>query len=80
MEAYGLVGDESPKIIKALLNSSYTWRYVSGISKETGVSREKANETLDWLMKNGLAKSSQGATGRIWALTEKGRTVFAGLS
>ena len=75
IESYGFVGDESPRVVKALMNPTYTWRNVSGISKESGVSPEKVQETLDWLLKNGLAKSSQGA----WALTEKGREVGAGL-
>jgi hypothetical protein len=75
IESYGFVGDESPRIVKALMNPTYTWRNVSGISKESGASLEKVRETLDWLMKNGLAKSSQGA----WALTEKGREVGASL-
>lgn len=79
LEAYGLVGDEAPRIVKALMNPSYTWRYVSGISEESGASREKVREILDWLMKNDLAKSSQGVTGRVWALTGKGRDVFTSL-
>jgi len=79
LEAYGLVGDESPKVVRALLNPSYTWRYVGGIREESGVSQKKIHETLEWLMKNGLARSSQGETGRVWALTAKGRNVFASL-
>jgi hypothetical protein len=80
MEGYGLVGDEAPKIIKVLLNTNYTWRYVIGISKESGVPIEKVDETLDWLLKNGLAQFSQGTTGRVWTLTRKGRDAFASLN
>jgi hypothetical protein len=80
IEAYGLVGDEAPKIIKALMNSKYTWRYANGISKESGVSIEKVSETLDWLKKNGLAEFSEDTTGGVWALTRKGRDAFVSLN
>jgi hypothetical protein len=79
MEGYGLVGDDPPKVIRALLDTTYTWRYVSGISEQSGVPPEKVRNTLDLLKKNGLARSSRGETGPIWALTAKGREVFAGL-
>lgn len=79
MEAYGLVGNEAPLIIKALLNEKYTWRYISGIANESGVNREKVKETLDWLAENALARSAAVERGRVWALTSKGRSVFANL-
>lgn len=77
VEGYGLVGEDPPKVIKALLDARYTWRYVSGISKQSGVAPDRVLNTLDWLKKNQLATSSEGATGTIWALTAKGRKAFA---
>ncbi len=76
-EGYALVGDEPPKVIRALNGSRYAWRYVSGISRDSGVPRDKVQTTLDWLEENALAKATSGKTGKIWALTTKGREVFA---
>ena len=76
-EGYGLVGEDPPKVIRALYSDKYAWRYVSGISQESGVPRDKVENTLEWLTKNGLGKALDGRTGKIWALTPKGREVFA---
>ena len=76
-EGYGLVGEDAPRVIIALLNPKYTWRYVSGLSKESGVSKNVVKETLDWLVENRLAKQLKNEQGHYWALTSKGREVFA---
>jgi hypothetical protein len=65
VEAYGLVGDEAPLIVKSLGNSKYSRRTVGGIQKDTGAPPSKVSETLDWLVANGLAVSS-GAEVRYW--------------
>ena len=75
VEAYGWSGEETPRIIKALGNSKYSLRSVSGIDKETGVPREKVIEVLEWLQKNGLSATT-GEPGHYWSLTEKGRNAF----
>lgn len=72
----GYVGDEVPKIIKALGDSKYSRRTVKGISKDSGVAVEKAVETLDWLQRNGLAFTS-GSPQHYWSLTQDGRVTFA---
>lgn len=73
------IADENArKVIKALKNPKYTWRYVSGIVKETGLSKNEVEEALDWLVKNQLAMKSIGLSGSIWSLTVKGRNVFQG--
>jgi hypothetical protein len=77
-EGYGLVG-EAKGIVLALKNPKYTWRYIGGISKESGASTDKVLETLEWLVINELARESKGKKGRIWALTSKGREVFVNL-
>jgi len=79
MEAYGLVGNEAPKIVRALLNPKFTWRYVSGISKESGCTSDEVEKILDWLQKNELARSFSGALATSWALTPKGRAAFTSL-
>ena len=79
MQAYGLVG-EANDVVRALKNPKFTWRYISGLSKESGASPEKVKETLEWLIENGLAKVSKGKNGKIWSLSSKGREVFANLN
>ncbi|MBU0623001.1 MAG: hypothetical protein KJ795_14275 [Gammaproteobacteria bacterium] len=73
---FGLVGDDAPKIIKALGNSKYSRRTVSGVSKEAGVTFDKTIETLEWLQKNGLGFTT-GAPKHYWSLTQEGRSVFS---
>lgn len=75
-QAQGFGFDESTtKIITALNNSRYTWRSVSGIAQESGVSRVSASRSLKWLEENGLVMRV-GVSRRInWGLTEQGRDV-----
>lgn len=75
VEAYGWSGEETPVIIKALGNSKYSLRSVSGIKKDTGVPQEKVIEVLEWLQKNGLSAMT-GEHVQLWSLTEKGRKAF----
>jgi len=75
-EAYGS-DEKSGKVIKALLNERYTWRYLEGISKESGLSREESLEILNWLYYNQLATQIVSDSGKLWSLTAKGRNVFA---
>lgn len=76
VRGFGLVGDDAPKIIKALGNSKYSRRTVKGIGKEAGVTIETTVETLEWLQKNGLGFTT-GAPKHYWSLTQEGRSVFS---
>jgi len=75
VEAYG-TDDKSLKVIKALLNQKYTWRYLGGISKESGLSKDGSLKTLNWLLDNKLGSFTEGEHGRLWSLSAKGRNVF----
>ena len=75
VEAFG-TNDNAKKIIKALLNPKYTWRYLGGIAKESGLSKNEALKILNWLLENNLGKFTEGEHGRLWSLTAKGREVF----
>lgn len=77
IKGYGLVGD-SIKIVEALGNPKYTWRYPSGLAKEAGVNIKEVQKTLDWLKEHMLARVSSGKNGDIWALTSKGREALLG--
>jgi len=75
VRGFGLVGDDAPKIIKALGNSKYSRRTVSGVRKEASVTTDKTIEILEWLQKNGLGFTT-GAPKHYWSLTQEGRSVF----
>ncbi len=78
IQSYGLVGEDQPKIIKALGASKYSRRTVRGIQKETKVAIEKVYELLSWLHMHGFAVTT-GEPKNYWSLTEKGRRVFQGI-
>lgn len=75
VEAYGLVGEDPHKIIKALGNSKFSRRTVLGIEKESGIEHNKVLDTLKWLQQNGFGTTT-GEPNHYWSLTEKGRNVF----
>ena len=75
---FGLVGDDSPKIVKSLGNSKYSRRTVNGISNEVGVTVEKTVKTLEWLQENGLAFTT-GAPEHYWSLTKEGFRAFSNI-
>lgn len=64
-------------VISALKNQKFTWRYVRGLVDESKQSKEQVEESLSWLLANGLAKKSRGMKGEIWSLSQKGREVFS---
>ena len=77
-EAYG-TDENAKKAIEALNNPKYTWRYLGGIVKDSGLTQKKTLETLNWLLENKLGKMTEGEHGRLWALSAKGRKVFASI-
>lgn len=72
-----LVNENTRKVISALQHHEYTWRYINGIKKETQLSSEQIETSLDWLISNGYARQSLGKSGQIWSLTEDGRYLSA---
>jgi hypothetical protein len=79
VEAYG-TDDETKKVIFALKNPNYTWRYVSGLAEESGQTEVRVQKALEWLAENQLGRKSKGKKGEIWSLTQKGREVFEKLN
>ncbi|MBE9535734.1 MAG: hypothetical protein IMF07_01000 [Proteobacteria bacterium] len=66
--------DNATKVVmNALEHPEYTWRYFSGIKKDSKLLEEKVFEVLHWLVENGFARRSHGKHGPIWTLTEEGR-------
>ncbi|GAJ78917.1 hypothetical protein JCM18905_4932 [Vibrio sp. JCM 18905] len=72
-----LVPDNAKSVLESLQSHEYTWRYVSGISKETSLTRVQVKESLQWLSEHGYAKKSLGKNGEIWASTQEGRYLYA---
>ncbi|ENM5799901.1 hypothetical protein NTH31_003940 [Vibrio mimicus] len=72
-----LVPEDVKSVLKALQSHEYTWRYVSGISKETSLTRVQVKESLTWLSEHGYARKSLGKNGEIWASTQEGRYLYA---
>ncbi|GAB2181072.1 hypothetical protein DLREEDagrD3_12950 [Denitratisoma sp. agr-D3] len=63
------------RILKSLQKPGYTWRYAKTIAKETTLAIADIESALSSLMARGLAKSSSGANGEIWAATALGKSV-----
>lgn len=64
------------KVANALNHPEYTWRYFSGIKDSTKLSFKEIRNALLWLVENGFARQSFGKHGKIWSLTEDGRTMI----
>ena len=69
--------DRTFRVLRALANPKYTWRYPSGISEELSMPRNHVQGALDRLSDQGLAIFVQGRKGgSIWALTTEGRALL----
>ncbi|TKB23291.1 hypothetical protein FCL47_23320 [Desulfopila sp. IMCC35006] len=70
------LNENDQKVINALLNPKYTFRYLGGIAKESGIQKKEALSTLNWLLENNFGKFTEGEHGRLWSLTAKGKEAF----
>lgn len=66
-------------IIKAIGSSSYTFRNIEGITKDTNMPLNEVENSLNWLLSNKLAIESPGIGGFVYSLTPKGRNLFSNL-
>lgn len=66
-------------VIKAIGSSSYTFRNIEGIIKDTNMPLNEVENSLIWLLSNKLAIESPGIGGLVYSLTTKGRNVFSNL-
>jgi len=67
------LGQEEQRVIQALANPAFTWRYVSGLSKESGFSKDKVRSILNLLEKKQFAERSSNEKGEIWTPSRRGR-------
>lgn len=81
-EAAGIVAigysldEEAKQVLKCLGNSKYTWRSVSGMSKEAGLSASTVRRSVQWLSRNALVVQAGLGKQVNWGLTEEGRHLF----
>jgi len=68
-----MVDQNARLVINALRHHEYTWRYISGLKKDTRLSTEAINKSIEWLIQNNFARQSLGSHGTMWCLTEDGR-------
>ncbi len=62
------------KILESLNSEKYTWRTATGVSKEIGLTSTATSGLLMLLAQHALVKGSKGQKGKIWALTNAGRS------
>jgi hypothetical protein len=61
------------KVLAALGNPEYTWRFLGGLAKETGLSRETIRAALSEMEETELVRRSSKKEGAMWSLTLLGR-------
>ncbi len=71
------IDNATRSVVNALHHPEYTWRYLGGIKKDTGLSSEEVRRALDWLVENGYAQRTLGSKGTVWNLTDEGRYLSA---
>lgn len=64
-------------VIVALQHPEYTWRYIGGLKKDTELSVNEIEKSIEWLKDHGYVKQSLGNHGSIWNLTQDGRYLSA---
>lgn len=68
----------SVNILLAFHESNYTWRSISGLSKDTRIDKETIKDELEDLAEQGFVVSKEGKRGGIrWALSYKGKSYTA---
>lgn len=74
-KAYGL-DDATRGVVRALGNSKYTWRTVSGIAQESDLNTVSVKKAINWLTMNDLVVQAGTAKSTNWGLSEEGRKLY----
>ena len=62
-----LTSTDRELVLQSLLSSKFSWRTLTGISKETHIPREKAEELLEHLAEHGFVEKKVNSSGKfIW--------------
>lgn len=69
-----IIAESETTVLKAMLESQYSLRSISGISKDTGLSKQLVNRVLSSLIAQGLVSQSLSSKGQPrWFATLEGR-------
>lgn len=79
IKAFSVNDEPTRLVIKALGNPKYTWRFVSGLMKETNLAADEVLKAINWLLENELVTELRIKDKRQWALTQDGRDLLAGI-
>ena len=72
--------EESKKVLNSLGSSKYAWRTLTGLTQETGLSKENVLNSLNWLSSNLLVVKTIEKGRTLWGLTLEGRDILTGMS
>ncbi len=74
--------EDARKVLRALADRRFTFRTRTGISQDTGISKDVVNKVLDDLVTRGLARKVRvridGEPKIRWSLSERGRALMTG--
>jgi hypothetical protein len=71
------ISSDEEKILKTLGEGEYALRSISGIKKDSGLTKEVINTGLNNLINKGLAVQTMGKKGLRWYITQSGRRQIA---
>jgi hypothetical protein len=57
IKAFSVNDEPTRLVIKALGNPKYTWRFVSGLMKETNLAADEVLKAINWLLENDLSQN-----------------------
>jgi len=70
---------KTDSVIKAIGSSTYTFRNIEGIIRDTNLPLNEVENSLNWLITHKLALESSGIGGNVYSLTPKGYNEFSSL-
>lgn len=72
--------EDQKAVLGALVNTAYTWRYIKGVTQDSGLPRARAMAALEELAIDRMVHVSEGKFGTVWAPSSLGRKRWAELS
>ncbi len=79
VKAFSVNDELTSLVMKALGNPKYTWRYESGLMKETKLSAKEVLKSIAWLLENKLITESKIRDRKQWALSQDGRDLLSSI-
>lgn len=76
IKAIGISGEEIESVIKAIGGTKYTFRTVSGITKDSALPKDIVKDKINWLILHELADEFEISGKTMYALSQKGQNTF----